>query len=102
MNNSYLKNGRFDSNSGIYEGFFTESETRLGRADRLLSKLFSVARALTGAKAKRIGKVCVVIGCLLAMIGVVGAMEAGSVSLLAGLGISALLLGTEYFCFRRS
>ena len=93
MNASYEKNGRFNSNTRIFEACFTEAAPRENHLQKLLSRISALP----------LGRVLRVAGTALSLVGfvgVIGAMEKGTVSLLSGLCIGALLIGVEYLCLR--
>ena len=104
MNAYYESNGAFNSNSRIFEGYFTESETHTDRLQRTWKKLFSrmagLARALTDSRVCRIAKAISVAVSLVGFVGVIGAMERGGLGIGAGLLIGAALVGLEYLCLR--
>lgn len=98
MNASYEKNGRFDSNSRIFEGYYTESAPRTDGLRKALEALRSSEKARTVSTTLRVlGTALSLVG----FVGVIGAMESGSLSLLKGLAIGAILIGVEYLCLRR-
>ena len=104
MNAYFEKAESFDSNKRIMEAYFGEAVTTVGAGQKLLenllSKLLWILRILTCTTVRRIAKATAVAVTLVAFIGVIGAMEAGSVSLGLGLVIGAALLGIEYLCLR--
>lgn len=104
MNKSFANDQHFISNKRIIEAYFTEveiPESKLQKLlDRVVSILFAIVSALTSARAIAIAKTFVVVGCLLGFVGLIGAMERGSISLLAGLLLSAPILGIEYFTLK--
>lgn len=93
MNASYEKNGYFDSNTRIFEGCFTEPAPRENHLQKLLARV----SALPVARVLRVAGTTL---SLVGFVGVIGAMERGTVSLLSGLCIGALLIGVEYLCLR--
>ena len=104
MNACFDKNEEFYSNKRIMEAYFGEAVKTASVGQRLLdsilSKLFFLIRLLSCSTARRIAKATAVAVTLVAFIGVIGAMEAGSISLGLGLLIGAALLGIEYLCLR--
>lgn len=97
MNASYEKNGRFDSNSRIFEGYCTECAPRESALSNTLSSLREKAASLPLLRTLRaLGTALSLVG----FVGVIGAMEKGSLGLLSGLAIGALLIGVEYLCLR--
>lgn len=104
MNAYFENNGAFNSNSRIFEGYFTETETRTGRLQRTWEKLFfrmaGFARALTDSRICRLIKSITVALSLIGFVGVIGAMERGGLGIGAGLLIGVALVGLEYLCLR--
>ena len=101
--NTYFENNRdFNSNSRIFEAYFTEAVKPAGAfqksLDSLLCFLSALLRILTGATVRRIAKVSVVALSLVGFIGVIGAIERGSLGIGIGLLLGAMLLGIEYLC----
>lgn len=104
MNRTYTTSEQFDSINGIYELFYTESKAVPGRlkriADFLLCRLLLLWKALTCTTAKRLARVSAVTLSLVGIIGTAGAIEAGGLSLPAGLAVCMLFLAIEFFCLR--
>lgn len=104
MNTYFEKNRNLDSNSRIFEAYFTDTAKPVGAfrkwLDSVLCVLSSILRALIGATARRIAKVTTVAICLIGFIGVIGAIEHGTLGVGTGLLIGAILLGVEYLCLR--
>ena len=104
MNAYFDNNGAFNSNSRIFEGYFTEAETRTSGLQRAAEKLFSrvadLARTLTDSRACRLIKAITVALSLIGFAGVIGAMERGSLGMGTGVLIGATLIGLEYLCLR--
>ena len=104
--NAYFDNNRdFNSNSRIIEAYFTETVRRPSAAWKaskaLLSMLEALLATLTCAKAKCIFKALSVAVCLIGFVGIIGAMEQGTLGLGAGLLMGMLFVGIEYLCLRR-
>ena len=104
MNTYFEKNGNFNSNSRIFEAYFTETVKTAGTLEKSLDSLLCflsvLLRILTGATVRRIAKVSAVALSLVGFIGVIGAIEHGSLSIGMGLLLGAVLLGIEYLCLR--
>lgn len=104
MNAYFENNGAFNSNSRIFEGYFTESETRTSRLQRATEKLFFrmavLTRTLTDSRVCRLVKAITVALSLIGFVGVIGAIEHGGLGMGAGLLIGATLVGLEYLCLR--
>lgn len=101
----YQQNSKIHSNNDIFEVYFEESVMRAGTLRRMLDRMLAffshMLLSLTSARAKAIFRVGGVAVSLVGMVGVIGAMESGAVSLLGGVLIGALLIGVEYLCLRR-
>ena len=104
MNAYYNKNRQINSNNRIYESYFTESARPVSKwqelPEMLLSLLFSMLRALASSRARTVVRVCTVAICLVGFIGIIGAVEYGSLSLLGGALIGSLLIGLEFLALR--
>lgn len=104
MNTAFEKNGNFNSNNRIFEGYFEEPAKTFGTIrrglDSFLYIIVSVITALSSAKAIALYKVFGVACSLVGFIGVIGAVERGSLGFGAGLLIGAVLIGVEYLCLR--
>ncbi|MBQ8432358.1 MAG: hypothetical protein IJX28_05695 [Clostridia bacterium] len=104
MNRSVERNDYTHSDNGIFEAFFTESQsykTGLQKGvDALLSFLFVLRRILCGQAVRKWSKVVSLSLCLVGFVGVIGAMERGTLGLGMGMLIGAGLLLVEYFCLR--
>ena len=104
MNAYFDKNDCFNSNSRIIEAYFTETARRQSTADRVVKTLLSVLAvilsALTSARARCIFKVLSVAVCFVGFVGIIGAMEQGTIGLGAGFLIGMLLIGVEFICLR--
>lgn len=104
MNTYFEKNENFSSNSRIFEAYFTEAVKPAGTfqkcLDSMLYLLSALLRILTGATVRRIAKVSAVALSLVGFIGVIGAIERGSLGIGMGLLLGAILLGIEYLCLR--
>jgi len=104
MNRYFDKTDRFNSNSRIFEAYYTEAaqgikqtyNTRRSLLSHLSEKLASkkIARAL------RIVKPIVFTSGLLSILCVAGAVESGSLGIGAGCLLSLLILGIEYLVLR--
>lgn len=106
MNAYYNKNEQFISNNRTYTEYFTESAKSVSKwltlPEILLSILFSLLRFLSGARVRNIVRVCAVAVSLVGFIGVLGAVERGTLSLLGGVLLGGILLGIEYLALRPS
>lgn len=101
MNRFCEKEQVFHSNSRIFEGCFAEvakERSTVGTMLRTARRTFK--KALASARVQRIAKVAAFTGCLVGMLGIIGAMEAGSLALGTGLILGIALLGLEYLCLR--
>ncbi|MBR3893631.1 MAG: hypothetical protein IKJ35_00635 [Clostridia bacterium] len=104
MNTYFDQNEGFNSNKRIFEAYYQEARKPAGKLQRaldaLLSSLSSLAKTETRAKVIRLAKACGVAVSLIGFVGVIGAMERGTLGLGSGLLIGALLIGAEYLCLR--
>ena len=104
--NAYFENNQdFNSSSRIIEAYFNDSiiHTRSTRrvCDLLGSLLAVILSALTSTKAKCIFKALSVTVCLIGFVGIIGAMEHGTIGLGVGFLIGMLLVGVEFLCLRQ-
>ena len=104
MNISYQNNGRIYSNNDIFADYFNvgarPSKMRKA-ADALLAALSLIFTFLTAARTRVIARAIGFSLCLVGFVGIIGAMEAGAISLGFGLVLGAALLGIEILCLRR-
>lgn len=104
MNACFDQNERIDTNKRIIEAYFSDVTTAPGvfarTVDSVLAFLFAMWKVLTGDVARRIAKAACVALSLVGMVGIVGAMERGTLALWAGLLIGLALVGVEYLCLR--
>ena len=99
MNRTYDQSRPIYSESGIYEGMFTDVSATTQR-DGFLRFLFLLISFFASVKVRRIAKAASLAGCLFGMIAMIGAMESGALPLLPGVLLAALLLGVEFLCLR--
>ena len=104
MNISYQNNGRIYSNNDIFAEYFNAgakpSKMRKA-ADAMLAALSLILTFLTAARTRVIARTVVFGLTLVGFVGIIGAMEAGSVSLGFGLVLGMALVGIEVLCLRR-
>ena len=105
MNTYYQNNGQFASNNDIFEEYFFGGARPVSAwkkaADRVLAILSALLIFFTGARVRTVVRVCGATLSLVALVGVIGAMEHGSLGLFAGFVIGVLLIGLEFICLRR-
>ena len=105
MNAYFDRNNEFNSNRRIIEAYFTESVRQPSAAWKASKALLSMLEALlalfTCAKAKCIFKALSVAACLVGFIGIIGAMEQGTLGLGIGFLAGMALVGIEFLCLRR-
>ena len=105
MNKYYLSEEQFNSNKRIFEAYYTEAKTSVGAFQKALDflRIFlsAVMAALTSARARVLVRVCGIALSLIGLIGVVGAIEAGSISIGFGLLLGLLMIGVEFFCLKK-
>ena len=104
MNISYQNKERIYSNNDIFADYFNAgakpSKMRKA-ADAWLAALSLVLTFLTAART-RVAVRAIGFGlCLVGFVGIIGAMEAGSISLGFGLVLGGAILGIELLCLRR-
>ena len=104
MNKAFTNNDQFISNKRIMEAYFAEAEMTAGKLDGILDRiaaiLLSILSVLTCARVISLTRTCVAVGCLVGFVGLIGAMESGSISLLSGLLLSVPVLGVEYLTLK--
>jgi len=102
MNTYFEQNGDFNSNKRIIDEYLADQSISVGtwkrRMEQILFVLLSVLRALTSVKARRIFKAVSLSICLIAFVGIIGAMERGVLSITAGLLIGLAIIGFEFLC----
>lgn len=101
MNKYYDKNDRFNSNSRIFEAYFTEVKSKPSILEKISEFLVAIFLALTSARAHRIMKAVVTVACFIGVVGVIGAIERGSLSFGLGLMISFALIAIEFLTFKK-
>lgn len=106
MNKYYSNQDQINSNKRIFEAYFTEIDTRPNKLEKMLDRILSflaiLVSAITSTRARSIAKVAIVVACLIGFVGVIGAMEHGSISVGVGLLLSATLLLVEFFCLKKA
>lgn len=104
MNAYYNKNEQVYSNKGIMEAYFGESVKTVSGWERALEGILSVlaliASVLCSDLCRRIVKAFSVAVCLVGFVGVIGAMERGTLGLGIGILIGMSFLGIEALCLR--
>ncbi len=101
MNRFYEEERIFHSNSRIFEGRFAEvTEEKSSVGNVLHTAWKAVKKVKASARVQRMAKAVAFTGCMLGMLGIIGAMEAGSLAIGTGLLLSVALLGLEYLCLR--
>lgn len=104
MNTYFERDGEFNSNKRIIDAYLADQSVSVGawrgRMEQVLFVLISILRVLTCEKARRICKAISLAVCLVAFVGIIGAMEHGVLSLGGGFLIGAALIAIEFFCLR--
>ncbi len=104
MNISYQNNERVYSNNDIFKDYFNigvrHSKMRKA-ADAMLAALSLILTFLTAARTVAVARAIGFGFCLVGFVGIIGAMEAGTISLGLGLVLGAVILGIELLCLRR-
>lgn len=104
MNVPYQNNSGVYSNNDIFADYFqvgTKTSKMRKAADALLAALSCILTFLTAARTRTLARAFGFGLCLVGFVGLIGAMEVGSVSLGLGLVLGAALLGIELLCLRR-
>ena len=106
MNASFEKNSTFNSNSRIFDAYFVETAQTASMGRRAVDTLSAcVASARSIWKYSAISRILRAVGVaasLVGFVGIIGAMERGTLGLGAGLVMGLLLMGMEYLCLRKS
>lgn len=104
MNTYFERNGKFDSNNRMIDAYFGEAvkvANPVAKAiDSILSLLFRLWQILCSATARRVIKASTVALSLVGLVGIIGAIESGSLALGMGLILGLGLIGIEYLCLR--
>ena len=102
MNNCMNHSNDFYSNKRIIEAYYGESVKVESVTQKIVDAilfLFSFLwKILSSATVRYIAKLVTMAGCLVGFVGIIGAMERGTLGLLAGILIALPLLVVEYFC----
>ncbi len=104
MNISYQNNEHIYSNNDIFADYFNVGArpSKMRKAvDAWLAALSMILAFLTAARTRVIARAIGFGLCLVGFVGIIGAMEAGAISLGFGLILGATLLGIEVLCLRR-
>ena len=98
MNAYFDKNQASNSNSRIFNAYYGSQSKRESRLGARVAKLRAILGALVSARTLRVARAVTFSTVLVAFVGIVGAMEHGTLGLGAGLVISAFLLAVELLC----
>ena len=105
MNRYFENNDQYISNKRIFEAYFTEKTVAPSPAkkmlDSLLSVLLSILAILSGSVAKRLYRVGAVAACMIGFVGMIGAVERGTLSMGVAFLIGIALLGIEIICLKK-
>ncbi len=105
MNTYYQQNRRISSNNDIFEVYFYGKAKPMPKwkkqLDSILSMLAAMVAFLTSARVRTALRVFGVGVSLVGFVGIIGAMEAGSLAILPGILLGLLLIGVEFLCLRR-
>ncbi len=100
MNRTYDETAHFFSDTGIYTGSASVGTQRKKRIQ--WTTLFaSLLAFLSCAKVRTARKIGTVVFCLIGLVGIVGGIEAGRLSLPVGLLLGSALVGIEFLSLRR-
>lgn len=100
MNKYFEKNDMFNSNSRIYEGYFTDCSEKKKTGNHVLEMLCLILQSILESSALRYVKLALVAVSLIGLIGVIGAVEAGSLGMGTAILIGAVLVSVEYLCLK--
>jgi hypothetical protein len=104
MNKYFDQNDIFNSNRRTYKGYFTETKKEKSAFQKWLEKVIALLsvlmRTISESSALRTVKVIGVAVSLIGFIGIIGAMEQGTLGMGSGLLIGSLLLLVEYLCLK--
>ncbi len=104
MNTYFEKNSVFNSDSGTFKrktqvGATVDSGIRRS-LENILYIIISALSSVASSTVNRILRAVGVAGALIGFVGVIGAMERGTLGLASGMFVGALLVGIEYLCLR--
>ena len=104
MNVQYQKKQHVDSNIDIIGSFLTNDRESVSSSqkavDGALSLLAALLTFLSNTRVLAIVRVLTVAFCLVAFVGLIGAMECGAISLGLGVILGAVFLGIELLVLR--
>ncbi len=104
MNAYFEKNKSFNSNRRIFKAYYEETAPRANAAQKalemLLGLLSALLRVLGRIASSSLVKVVAFTLCFVGFVGVIGAMEYGSLGIGTGLLIGAGLLALEFLLLR--
>ena len=105
MNTYYQQNSRISSNNDIFEEYFfggaRPASAWKKAADRVLAILSAIILFFCSARVRTVVRVGAVALSLVALIGVIGAVEHGTLSMGFGLALGLALIVLEVSCLRR-
>lgn len=101
MNRYYQENEQFNSNNRIYEGYFTETERKVRGFSKVLEMLLYVLYlAMTSVRFHRVLRAVSLALCLVGIVGIVAAIECGTLSVGVGLSVGIAVVAIEILCLR--
>ena len=101
MNRCFDKNQDFNSNSRIFNAYYTNANNNRRTVSEGADKVLKLQNSKLFKSVMRVAKPVVFSLALAGTVGVAGAIEAGSLGLGAGVAISLALFGIELLCLRR-
>jgi hypothetical protein len=101
MNRCFDNNQGFNSNSRIFNAYYINANNTESAVSEQSKKLAKMQNSKLLKSVLRVAKPVVFSLALVGMVGVAGAIEAGSLDLGVGVAISLALFGIEYLCLRR-
>ena len=102
MNKYYVSNEQFNSNKRIFEAYYTETEVKPGFGKKAFEFFLTMFSILTCERARTLVHAIVISLSLIGLIGIVGAMENGTISMGAGILAALVLIGIEILSLKKS
>lgn len=105
MNTYYQNNNRLNSNNDIFEEYFFGGSRPVSgakkAADHLLALLSAFLLFITSARVRTVARVTLAALSLVGFVGIIGAVEVGTLGMGAGALLGLLFIGLEVLCLYR-
>lgn len=98
MNRVYRENKSFHSNNRIYSAYLAGEIATTSRVGAFLSMILAF---FCSTRVRMVSRILGVVFSFIGTVGLIGAMEAGSLGIAAGLLLTLTLLALTYLCLRR-